>query len=126
MHQKIKFPLNGKVVTIPAETNNIIACLNIVPPGFYISIIHEDWVDPKVAIMMKRMQYFPRTRLGERYIRVIEFPNFRGQTSKHGMEYDLKKDTGAKNFISFIPEVSTEAYQGQTEKWEKEGVQRYY
>ena len=34
VHQKIKFPLNGKVVTIPAETNNIIACLNIVPPGF--------------------------------------------------------------------------------------------
>ena len=34
VHQKIKFPLNGKVVTIPTETNNIIAYLNIVPQGF--------------------------------------------------------------------------------------------
>ena len=34
VHQKIKFLLNGKVITIPTETNNIIACLDIVPPGF--------------------------------------------------------------------------------------------
>ena len=42
VQQKIKFPLNGKVVTIPTKTNNIIACLNIVPLGFQISVIHED------------------------------------------------------------------------------------
>ena len=59
MHQKIKFPLNDKVITIPAETNNIIAYLNTVSLGFQISIIHEDWVDPKVTIMMKKIQCLP-------------------------------------------------------------------
>ena len=76
VHHKIKFPINGKVITIQAETNNIIACLNIVPPGFQISIIYEDWVDPKVAAIMKKMQYLPGTGLGGRYTGVIEFPNF--------------------------------------------------
>ena len=52
VHHKIKFLLNNKVFTIPVETNNIIACLNIVPLGFQISIIHKDWVDPKVATMI--------------------------------------------------------------------------
>ena len=78
VHQKIKFPLNGKVVIILVETNNIIACLNIVTPGFQISMIHEDWVDLKVAAIMKKMQYLPGTRLGGRYTGVTEFPDFRG------------------------------------------------
>ena len=61
--------------------------------------------------------------MGGRYIGVTEFPNFYGQTSKHGLGYDPEKDTGAKKFISFIPEGTTKAYQGQTEKWKKEGVE---
>ena len=73
VHQKIKFWLNDKVITIPVKTNNIIACLNIVPPDLQISIIHEDWVDPKVATMIKRMQYLPGTGLGGRYIGVTKF-----------------------------------------------------
>ena len=76
VHQKIKFPLNGKVVTILAETNNIIIYLNIVPPGFQIYVIHEDWIDPKVATIMKKMKYLPGTGLGGRYTRVTEFPDF--------------------------------------------------
>ena len=103
VHQKIKFPLNGKVVTIPTETNNIIACLNIVPPGFQISVIHEDWVDPKVAAIMKKMKYLPGTGLGGRYTGVREFPDFRGQTSKHGLGYNPEEDNGTKKFTSFIP-----------------------
>ena len=124
VHQKIKFPLNDKVVTIPAETNNIIACLNIVPPGFQISVIHEDWVDLKVAAIMKKMQYLPDTGLGGRYTGVTEFVDFLGQTSKHGLGYTPEEDTRTKKFTSFIPEGSTEAYQGQIEKWEKEGVEK--
>ena len=110
VYQKIKFPLNGKVVTIPAETNNIIASLNIVPLGFKIFVIHEEWINPKVAAIMKKMQYLPSTGLGERYTGVTEFPDFRGQTNKHGLGYDLEKDTGIKKTISFISEGSTEAY----------------
>ena len=121
MHQKIKFPLNDKVVTIPTETNNIITCLNIVPLGFQISMIHEDWVNPKVTAIMKKMQYLLGTGLGGRYTGVTKFW---GQTSKYGLGYDSKKDTGTKKFISFIPEGLTEAYQGHTEKWEKEGVEK--
>ena len=75
-------------------------------------MIHEDWVDPNVAVIMKKMYYLPRTGLGGRYTRIIEFPNFWGQTSKHGLGYDPEKDTETKKFISFIPEGSTEAYQG--------------
>ena len=70
------------------------------------------------------MKYLPGTGLGGRYIGLTEFPDFRGQASKHGLGYDPEKDTGTKKFISFIPEGSTEAYQGQTEKWEKEGVKK--
>ena len=76
IHQKIKFPLNSKVVTIPTETNNIIAYLNIVSPGFQISIIHEDWVDLKVTAIMKKMKYLPSTELGGRYAGVTEFLDF--------------------------------------------------
>ena len=78
VHQEIKFPLNGKVVTIPAETNNIITSLNIEPLGFQIYVIHKDWIDPKVAAIMKKMQYLPGTGLGGRYTRIIEFPDFLG------------------------------------------------
>ena len=42
VHQKSKFPFDVKVVTIPVETNNIIAYLNTVPLGFQISVIHRD------------------------------------------------------------------------------------
>ena len=70
------------------------------------------------------MQNLPRTRLGRRYIRVTRFSDLRGQTSKHGLGYDPKKDTEAKKFISFIPEGSTEFYQGKIEKWKKEEVKK--
>lgn len=90
MHQNIKFPLNGKVVTIPAETNNIITCLNIVPLSLQISVIHKYWINPKFSLIMKMMQYLPSARLGGRYTGVTEFPNFRGQTSKYGQ---TSKDT---------------------------------
>ena len=56
-------------------------------------MIHEDWVDPKVTAIMKKIQYLPRTGLGGRYTGVIEFSDFRGQTSKYGLGYDPEKDT---------------------------------
>ena len=33
MHQKIKFPLDGKVATIEAETNILVTCMNVTPEG---------------------------------------------------------------------------------------------
>ena len=73
---------------------------------------------------MKKMQYLAGTGLDGRYTGVTEFPNFQEQINKYGLEYDPEKHTRTKKFISFIPEASTKDYQGQTKKYEKEGIEK--
>ena len=70
MHQKIKFPHEGKVVTILAETEAVIAALKLthneihVNPGFQVCMIYEDELNPKIASMMRGMNFIPGMGLG--------------------------------------------------------------
>ena len=60
MHQMIKFPYGGEIVTIWAEVDNAVAALEIQPfARFQVSATFEEWVDPKVAKIMEKMQFEP-------------------------------------------------------------------
>ena len=69
MHQKIKFPYEGKVVTISAETKAIVTVLKLtlneilVSLGFEVCMIYEDELNPKIVSMMKNMNFMPRMGL---------------------------------------------------------------
>ena len=70
LYQKIKFPHEGKIVTILAETEAAVAALNLdhnkipISPGFQVCMIYEDELNPKVASMMKGMNFMPGMGLG--------------------------------------------------------------
>ena len=65
MHQKIKFPHEGKVVNILSETEAVVAALKLthneipISPGFQVCMIYEDELNPKIASMMKGMNFMP-------------------------------------------------------------------
>ena len=48
VHQKIKFPYEGKVITISAETETVVAALKLAPneilvsPSFKVCMIYKD------------------------------------------------------------------------------------
>lgn len=62
VHQKVKFLLDEEVVTIDASMSKTVAVVLdsqkqvVAPPGFQIAMI-SDGMNPKVASMMKKMQY---------------------------------------------------------------------
>ena len=63
----IKFPFGEGTVTIRAETGNAVATLEVQPfTRFQVAVIFEEWVDPKVTKIMKKMDYKPNTGLGTR------------------------------------------------------------
>ena len=70
LHQKIKFLHEGKIVTILAETEAVVVALNLdhneipVSPGFQVCMIYEDELNPKIARMMKGINFMPGMRLG--------------------------------------------------------------
>ena len=101
LHQKIKFPLDGKVATIEVETNILIACMNMTPPAFQVSMISEEWISPKVTTMMKKMSYELGTGLKKKKNGILKLPNFKGKTKKQGLGYNPTMDKGKKTtFIS--------------------------
>ena len=80
LHQMIKFPFGGEIVTIKAKIDNAVAALETLPfTRFQVSATFEEWVDPKVARIMEKMKYEP----GEG----SKLPDFRGQTIKRGLGY---------------------------------------
>ena len=71
MHQKIKFPHEGKVVTILAETEAAVATLKLthneipISSDFQVCMIYEDDLNPKITNMMKGMNFMPGMKLGK-------------------------------------------------------------
>ena len=71
LHQKIKFPHEGNVVTITVETEATVAALKLtsneipVSPSFEVCVIYEDELNPKIANMMKSMDFMPGMGLGK-------------------------------------------------------------
>ncbi|XP_057986706.1 uncharacterized protein LOC131171253 [Hevea brasiliensis] len=70
LHQKIKIPHQDGVITINAERDGEVAMLQVdgsVPllSGFQVAGIYGDWMDPRVATMMKEMKFFPGMGAGK-------------------------------------------------------------
>ena len=66
MHQKVKFLLDGEVITIEASMSNTVSTVRdnqkqvVAPPGFQVAIISDGIeMDPKVSSMIKKMNYWP-------------------------------------------------------------------
>ena len=64
LHQKVKFLLDGEVITIDASMSKTISVVRdeqkqvIAPPGFQIAMISNGIErDPKVSSMIKKMNY---------------------------------------------------------------------
>ena len=56
----IKFPYGEGTVTIGAETSNTVATLEVQHfTRFQVEVIFKEWVDPKVAKIMRKMDYKP-------------------------------------------------------------------
>ena len=93
LHQKIKFPHEGKIVTILAETEAVVAALNLdnneipVSPGFQVCMIYEDELNPKIASMIKGMNFMPRMGLGRNQQGPPEFIEPKVPVSKFGLGY---------------------------------------
>ena len=72
MHQKVKFLLDGEVITIDASMSKIISAVRddhkqvVALPGFQVVMISDGIkIDPKISSMIKKMNYQPRQGLGK-------------------------------------------------------------
>ena len=60
-----KFPHEGRVVTIAAETETAVTTLKLAPeevpisPSFKVCVIYEDDLDERVMSMMRKMSFMP-------------------------------------------------------------------
>ena len=66
IHQKVKFLLDGEVITIEASMSNTVSTVRdnqkqvVSPPGFQVAIIsYGIEMDPKVSSMINKMNYHP-------------------------------------------------------------------
>ena len=64
MHQKMKFLLDGEVITIDANISKTVSAARdskkqvVAPPGFQVAMISDGIeMDPKVSSMIKKMNY---------------------------------------------------------------------
>ena len=89
------------VATIEVKTNILVACMNVTPPTFQVSVINEDYVSPKVTAMMKKMSYKLGTRFEKKKNGISKLPDFKGQTSKQGLGYDLVTNKGKNTTFIF-------------------------
>ena len=98
LHQKIKFPYEGKIVTITTESEAAIAALKLAPkeiplnPDFEVCMIYEDSMEEKVLNMLKRMNFMPRLGLGKNQSGPPEFMEAKLQILKYRLGYHGEKD----------------------------------
>ena len=85
MHQKVKFLLDGKVVTIDASMSKTMSAVRdyqkqvVAPPGFQVAMISAGVEkDPRVASMIKKMNYQLGQGLGKDEQGNPELPDFKG------------------------------------------------
>ena len=64
MHQKVKFLLDGEVITIEASMSKTVSIVRddqkqvVAPPGFQVAMISDGIeMDPKVSSVIKKMNY---------------------------------------------------------------------
>ena len=98
LHQKIKFPYKGKVVTISAESEATIVALKLAPKevpinlGFELCMIYEDSMEKKVLNIMKGVKFMPGLGLGKNQTGPPQYLKARLQILKHGLRYQGERD----------------------------------
>lgn len=121
LHQMVKIPHEGKIVTIKACNSSTVAMLTATGApltGFEtVNVIYEDEMDPKVGSLMKKLQFFPGLGLGKNNQGISSFLDCRGQRTQNGLgfkEEDAAKESEEKGlFIDFVPAIGV--YDGQKE-----------
>ena len=93
VHQKIKFPYKGKVVTISAKIEAVVAALKLAPKeipislSFEVCMIYEDELDEKLLSMMRRINFMPSMGLGKDQSGPLEFVERKMSILKYGVRY---------------------------------------
>ena len=92
MHQKVKFLLDGEVITIDASMSKTVSALRdyqkqvVSPPSFQVAMISVGIEkDPRVSSMIKKMNYRPGQGLGKDEQENPELPDFKGQGNTKGL-----------------------------------------
>ena len=102
MHQKIKFPHEGKVVTIYAETEVVVAALRLAPNeisvslSFEVCMIYEDELNLKIVSMMKSMNFMPIMGLGKNQHGPSEFVKPKVPILRYGLGYQKIENSKVK------------------------------
>ena len=85
VHQKVKFLLDGEVITIDASMSKTVSAVRdeqkqvIAPLGFQVAMISAGIErDPRVSRMIKKMNYRPGQGLGKNEQGNLELPDFKG------------------------------------------------
>ena len=127
LHQKIKLPHEGKIVTILAETEAVVAALNLdhreihVNPGFQVCMIYEDELNPKIASMMKGMNFVPGMGLEKNQQGPPEFVEPKVPISKFGIGYQPSRRARRRSnrhktlWETFVEEGTNYPYAGKPE-----------
>ena len=85
-----------------AETKVIVAALKLTPneisvsPSFEVCIIYEDELNPKIASMMKSMNFMPRMGLEKNQQGPLEFVEPKVSILKYGLGYQKTKKAKGK------------------------------
>ena len=79
-------------------------------------------MDPKVAKIMKKMDYKPNTGLGAKGQGVSTLPDFRGQTSRKGLGYQSSQEKPKPKGSKLMDYFVKAKYQGALEPCEINGV----
>ena len=84
MHQKVKFLLDGEVITIDASMSKTVSAVRdeqkqvVAPPSFHVAMISARIErDPRVSSMMKKMSYQSGQGLGKNEQGNAELPDFK-------------------------------------------------
>ena len=94
VYQKVKFLLDGEVITIDASMSKTVSAVRdeqkhvVTPPDFQIARISAGIErDPRVSSMMKKMNYRPEQGLGKNEQGNPELLDFKSQDNMKGLGY---------------------------------------
>ena len=94
VHQKVKFLLDGEVITIDASMSKTVSTVRdeqkqeVAPPGFHVVMISAGIErDPRVSSMMKKMNYRSGQGLAKNEQGNPELPDFKSQGNMKGLGY---------------------------------------
>ena len=94
MYQKVKFLLDGEVITIDASMNKTVSAVRdeqrqvVTPQGFHVAMISTGIErNPRVSSIMKKMSYRSGQGLAKNEQGNPELPDFKSQGNTKGLGY---------------------------------------